>query len=346
MPVLGLGTLPSGAAGTELQSVTRRAIMPAVVVQIGKSTPTLSSMLAAAEPVSGGVSPITFPVQGSRMVSGGFTDYSGAFNAPQILTGLSNAEYNLKAFVVGIPYYMFEGLVQMDAEIVPILWARMNDAGNYVSDQFATFMWAALSANTALQINSLNDLVSTGNPTQGNVGNIDRTANSFWQSNQISISTINVSSSAVSRVNVLAAVNYGQKAAGGEAPTCGICSPGFWSALAADAITGERYIVNKEGTYADHGEGATIGFPAINVGGIPIYADIYYPDNTSLTLLNFNYLGFKIHQDAAFAIAGPESMLPQFQLGYIMALFVLLENVTSKPAALAKIQGFTGAYAI
>src|SRR5215813_2561139 len=125
MPVLGLGTIPSGAVGTELQTVTRRAIMPAVVVQIGKATVTLSSMLAAAEPVAGGVSPVTLPVQGTRMVSGGFTDYSGSFTAPQVLTGLFNAEYNLKAYVVGIPYYMFEGLVQIDAEIVPIIWARM-----------------------------------------------------------------------------------------------------------------------------------------------------------------------------------------------------------------------------
>src|SRR3990167_9086106 len=144
MPITGLGTIPSGAAGTELQAVTRRAVMPAVVVQLGRSTVTLSSMLAAAEPVAGGVSPVNFPGQGTRMVSGSFTDYSGGFTAPQVMTGLQNAEYNLKAFVVGIPYYLFEGLVQVDAEIVPILWARMNDAGNYVSDQLSTFLWSAL----------------------------------------------------------------------------------------------------------------------------------------------------------------------------------------------------------
>jgi hypothetical protein len=320
--------------------------MPAVVVQIGKNTPTLSSMLASAEPVAGGVSPITFPVQGTRMVSGGFTDYSGSFTGPQIIPGLSNAEFNLKSYVVGIPYYMFEGLVQMDAEIVPILWARMNDAGNYISDQFSTYIWNALSTNTSLGFTSINDIVASSNPTQGNVGNIDRTANTWWKSNATPINIINTASSAISRTNVLASLMYAQKAAGGEAPNCGICSPGFWAALAADTIGAERYIVDKAGTYADAGEGATIGFPAINIGGIPIYADTYYPDNTSITFMNWNYAGFKIHQDAAFAIAGPESMLPQFQLGYVMALFVLAENVCSKPSALAKVTAWTGALAI
>src|SRR5438552_759653 len=144
MALLNFGIMPAGAAGgNELQAVTRRAVMPAVVVQIGKATVTLSSMLAAAEPVAGGVSPVTVPVQGVRMVAGGWADYSGQFSAPQVLPGLTNAEYNLKAFVVGIPYYMFEGFVQQDAEIVPIIWARMNDAGNYTSDQIATALWAA-----------------------------------------------------------------------------------------------------------------------------------------------------------------------------------------------------------
>ena len=345
MPVTGVGTIPSGAVGTELTAVTRRAIMPAVVVQLGRSTVTLSSMLAAAEPISGGVSPITFPVQGTRMVSGSFTDYSGSFSAPQVITGLTNAEYNLKAYVVGIPYYLFEGMVQMDAEIVPILWARMNDAGNYISDQLATFSWAAISANTALQINSINDIIATTNPTQANVGNIDRGANTWWRGNVQNINAI-TGSQTVNRTNVLAAINYAQRYSGGEPPTCGICSPGFWTALAADAVGAERYLVDRQGTYGDAGEGATVGFPAINVGGIPIYADLYYPNDTTISFPNFNYLGFKLHQDASFAIAGPESLLPQFQLGYIMAVFVLLENACSKPSAQARAINFTGAYVI
>lgn len=347
MALLNLGITPSGAlGGNELAAVTRRAVMPAVVVQIGKATVLLSSMLAAAEPVSGGVSPITIPVQGSRMVSGAWTDYSGSFASPQVLPGLSNAEYNLAAFVVGIPYYLFEGFVQQDAEIVPIIWARMNDAGNYTADQLATALWAALSANTALMPFSINDIIATTNPTQGNVGNIDRTTSTWWAANSQSIATINTGSAAWSRVNVLGAISYAQKAAGGEPPSAVIISPGAWMAVAADAIGAEQYWVDKSGTYGDAVEGATIGFPAINVGGIPVYADLYQTVNTVALLPNFNYLQAKIHQDAAFAVAGPESLLPQFQLGYVMALFCLMQFVSSKNAAHTSITAFTGAYAI
>lgn len=347
MPILNFGTIPGGAVGTELQAATRRAIMPAVVVQIGKSTVTLSSMLAAAEPVSGGVSPMTIPVQGTRMVAGAWTGYDGGFSAPQVLTGLVNAEYNLKAFVVGIPYYLFEGLVQQDAEIVPILWARMNDAGNYISDQLATALFTAISVNTGLMTFSLNDIVATTNPTQGNVGNIDATANTWWQSGSTTISTITSGASTIiTRANVLAAITFAQKAAGGEPPSCGICSPGFWATLASDALTAESYLVDREGTYGDAAEGSTIAFPALNIGGVPIYADLYQTSNTVLLLLNFNYLQYKIHQDAAFAIAGPESLLPQFQLGYVMACFVLLENVCSKRSAHSIVSGWTGSLVI
>ncbi len=346
MSLLGFGTLPSGAVGNELQAVTRRAFMPAVVVQLGKSTVTLSSMLAAAEPISGGVSPITIPVQGTRMVSGAFTDYSGSFSTPQILPGLQNAEYNLDAWVVGIPYYMFEGMVQIDADIVPIIWARMNDAGNYTSDQLATFLYAAQSANTSLQPFSMFDIVSTTDPTQGNLGNIAVAGNTWWESNVTTIGAINGSSTAISRTNVLAAINYVMKGAGGEPPSCAICSLGFWAALAADVIGNERYLVGREGTYADAGEGATIGFPALNIGGVPIYADLYYPNDTSILFPNFNYLDYKIHEDAAFAIAGPESLLPQFQLGYIMALVCLLCTTTSKRNAHGLVNNWTGAFSI
>src|SRR5689334_18415567 len=116
MALTGFDIIPGGAVGAELQAVNRRAVMPAVVPQIGKSTVALSALLSGAEPVTGGVSPVTIPLQGSRMVSGAWTDYTGNFGAPQILTGLQNAEFNLAAFVVGIPYYLFEGFVQQDAE--------------------------------------------------------------------------------------------------------------------------------------------------------------------------------------------------------------------------------------
>jgi hypothetical protein len=117
-------------------------------------------------------------------------------------------------------------------------------------------------------------------------------------------------------------------------------------ALAADTVGAERYLVSHEGSYAEASEGATVAFPAINVAGIPVYADLYYPDNTTALLPNWNYLGLKVHADATFAVAGPESLLPQFQLGYIMALVMVYAQVCSKRSAQTRITGLTGAFSI
>src|SRR5882724_1014263 len=347
MALTNFGIVPGGAVGAELQAVTRRAAMPAVVVQLGKATPTESAMLAAAEPVRGGVSPITIPVQGSRMVTAQWVDYSGSASAPTVQPGMQNAEYNLAAFTSWIPYYMFEGLVQQDAEIVPIVWARMNDAGNVASDDIAQRLFAALGANTSLQIFSLFDVMATTNPTQGNLGNIDAAANTFWQANVSTISTLTAAASTtLGRVNCLLAINYAQKGSGGEPPSCAILSPGAWMALAADVIGAETYMSTPEGAYGEVGEGPTVGFPALRLGTVPVYSDIYLTDNTIMLMPNFNYLQFKIHADAAFTVVGPESLLPQYQLAYIMVLLALLQTACSKRNAQSKVTGFTGSYVI
>jgi hypothetical protein len=348
MALVNFGIVPGGAVGTELQAVTRRAAMPAVVVQLGKATPTLSAMLAAAEPVKGGVSPVTIPVQGTRMVTGQFVDYSGAGSAPTVAPGLMNAEYNLKAFTTWIPYYLFEGLIQQDAELVPIIWARMNDAGNVASDTLATKLMAPLSANTGLEPFSLPDVFAATDPTQGALGNIP-VSNAWWKGNNAAISTLNVGGTAlttITRAGVLASLHWAQKGSGGEPPSCGLMSPGAFMALAADVIGAERYNITPEGSYGEVGEGPTIAFPALRIGGVSIYSDVYWPDNTTIAWPNYNYLQYKIHQDAAFTVIGPESLLPQYQLGYVMVMLCLLETVCSKRNAQSLMTGWTGALSI
>lgn len=346
MALTNFGIVPGGAAGAELQAVTRRAAMPAVVVQLGKATPTLSAMLAAAEPVRGGVSPITIPVQGSRMVTAQWVDYSGSASAPTVQPGLLNAEYNLAAFTAWIPYYMFEGLVQQDAEIVPIVWARMNDAGNVASDNIATLLFNAISTNTALQPFSLFDVMATTDPAQGALGNIAVASNTWWEANVTTIATITGGPTTLGRVNCMAALQYAQKGSGGEPPSCMLLSPGAWMALAADVIGAETYMTTPEGAYGEVGEGPTVGFPALRLGTVPVYSDIYLTDGTVALMPNFNYLAFKIHADAAFTVVGPESLLPQYQLAYVMVLLALLQTVCSKRNAQSKVTTWTGAYII
>ena len=82
MSLIGTGIVPSGAVGTELTAVTRRAFIPKNIVQIYKATPVLSAAIANAQTASGGVSSVTVPVQGTQMVTAQATGYDGAFNQP------------------------------------------------------------------------------------------------------------------------------------------------------------------------------------------------------------------------------------------------------------------------
>src|SRR5215475_14882973 len=113
--VLGQGILPApGAIATELTSVVRRAFMPRVYVQLWKSAPLMACLMSAAQVASGGLAPITAPVQGAPMVGGQWVDYSGSFDQPGVMPGILNAEFNLKAFCTPVPFLGFEGLVQLD----------------------------------------------------------------------------------------------------------------------------------------------------------------------------------------------------------------------------------------
>src|SRR5215471_9255426 len=146
MPILGQGIIPAQSAiAQELTSVVRRAFMPRVYVQLWKSAPLMACLMSAAQVATGGLSPITAPLQGSPMVSGQWVDYSGSFQQPGVQPGLQDAEFNLKAFVSTIPFLGFEGLVQLDYSVVPLIEARMNDSTNVTIDTFSTSLFNNVS---------------------------------------------------------------------------------------------------------------------------------------------------------------------------------------------------------
>src|ERR1700744_1794233 len=98
--------------------------MPRVYVQLWKSAPLMAALLSSAQGATGGLSPITAPLQGAPLVSGQWVDYSGSFQEPGERPGIPNAAFNLKAFVSAIPFLGLEGLVQLDYSVVPLIEAR------------------------------------------------------------------------------------------------------------------------------------------------------------------------------------------------------------------------------
>jgi hypothetical protein len=340
MPLLNVGTIPGGAVGNELIATTRRRFMPAVVVQQFKASPGLAGALAAAEAVGGGVSPITIPVQTGDMTAVEAIDYAGAFTMPAVRTGLQNAEFNLKAIIGKIPYYLLEGLDQQDAAVIPLLWARFNDVGEQFRKNLATWLWAASGANTSLQPFSFADVANTANPTQGNYGNIDRTTTTVWQGHVATITSITGGSTTITRTNVLAAIVANQKNGGGAKPSAVFVSPGFWLTLASDVIGAERYVTSSTGAYGQ--EGVEVAFPAIMIADTPVYSDLFITDNTVANIVNWDYLQYKVHRDATFSVLGPADLLSVGQLAYVVVVLLLVEFVCSKPSTQSRITGWTG----
>jgi hypothetical protein len=304
--------------------------MPRVYVQLWRSAPLVACLLAAAQVATGGLSPITAPLQGAPMVQGQWLDYSGSFNQPGNLPGLQAAEFNLKAYCTPVPFLGFEGLVQVDYSVVPLIDARMNDAANVTIDAFAT----ALYNNIGNQQQLVGLPASIDDGTFANVyGGIPRNTNSFWRS----VYVHNTGTPSPTRNLILQYIAQVTKVTG-EMPTIGILGFGTWTLLAQDFTPQERYQIRPGDSVSSADFVGRSSFQALDIAGIPVYADPYAPEGLFL-LINTNYLTLFLHEAAAFTFTGFESTLPNNQFGYISAILSLLELVNVKCKAHGKIDG-------
>lgn len=287
--------------------------------------------MSSAQVATGGLSPITVPIQGAPMVAGQWVDYSGAFNQPGIMPGIQPAEFNLKAYVTPIPFLGMEGLVQVDYSVVPLIDARMNDATNVTIDTMAN----ALYTNVANQQQMIGIPAAIDDGTFAAVyGGIPRPANAFWRSTYVH----NTGTPPAPTRNLMLQYNAQVTKVTGEMPTIGVMGFGTWTQLAQDFTPQERYQIRPA---SDLNSAEFVGhssFHALDIAGIPFYADPYCPEG-SLFLINSNYLSMFMHERAAFSFTGFESTLPNNQFGYISAILTLLELVNVKPKCHGKFDG-------
>ena len=331
MPLLGTGIVPSGAVGTELTAVTRRAFVPKLIVNVAyNSTPTLSAALANAQTCSGGIASITVPIQGTAMTTAQATDYTGAFSQPSSQTGITAGEYNLRAVVVPIGFQGMEGLVQLDAAVIPLIEARMNDSGSQIADYLSTQLLTNATA-ASVNIDGFPLIASTTTV----YGNIDPASNSWWVAGVRAETT-----TTPTRNSVLTDIVSAAKTNNGEAPNMGIMGPGTWAQLARDFTSQEQYQITPDKSFDQSTAGARALFTALMVGGVPIYFDLGMTEG-QLLLFNTKYASFYIHQAAAFAFTGFASTLPNFQLGYVGALVAVLEFVVVKRKSVTLCTGYS-----
>jgi len=328
MPIGG-GIIPATGSSqyTELTYVTRRAFIPKLVVQLYNSTPLLAALIANSQQASGGVSSVTVPVQGSQFVNAQWSDYSGSFNQPAVQQGAYNAEFDLKLMIAPVPFLGMEGAVQQDAAIIPLIEARMNDATNVMMDAMATALYTNTSNNQ--QFIGLPAAVSSS----GTYGNISRSSYTWWQSAQYAAGNVNPT-----RQNILQYI-AGTVKRGAEVPTFGVCGFGTWTLLAQDFVGQEQYVITPGNGFDADGNGPQAAFRALMVAGVPIYPDPYCPEGT-VYFLNMNYLSLYIHEQGSFVFTGFESTLPNWQVGYVGAVLMIAELVSTKPKTMTQVTGY------
>jgi hypothetical protein len=302
-----------------------------MIVQIYNTSPLIAALLANAQTAYGGVSSVTVPVQGTPMVNAQWTDYSGSFQQPQPQQGMYPAEFNLKALVAPIPFVGFEGALQLNHAVIPAVEARMNDATNAKADALANALYNNFT-NTQ-QLFGLPGAIDNGTNLV-TYGNVNRTANTWWQS------TVYAAGSVAPTRKLLFQYIAGTNKYGGEMPTFGVCGLGTFVSLGNDYIGAEAYNITPGNGFDSDADRPRSAFRALDVAGVPVYADPYCPEGVVYTI-NSNYMNLYVHEQAAFTFSGFESLLSNSQLGYLGVVVTLAELVLVKPKTCARIGGFT-----
>jgi len=338
MPIAGQGAIPAaGGIYNELTAVTRRAFVPRLFVQLYFASPTLFYLMGNAQKSSGGINPITVPVQGQSMVQGQFTGYGGGFNSPTITPGIQNAQFPTAYWVVPVPLPFGETMLQATDSEISILKARMNDVYSVTVQNCASLMFTNNTANTLLP-----DSFISGFDNGTNVatyGGINRLAsgNAFWKGQYYSASSL---SAGFTRETMSDYVIRITDAAGGEAPTFGVMNPADFSTLNNDFI-GTETIFTRPGMDAGMATTVRTSFPNVNVAGVPIYADHFCPVGNAF-FTNTKYTAMYMSEDAAFDFSGFYSLVPLGQIGQQGVCILGYNIVTAKPSANAWITGFGG----
>ena len=334
-PIFGTGLVPaSGAITAELNSVTRRAFVPRLVVQIYQAAPFLSLMMRNAQRARGGLSPVTVPVQGSQFVTFGWTGYSGAFPTPPVVPGANVASWNLSIGTVPIPLYGMESLLQTTEAVIPLVKARMNDAKTVAVQAISNAIYGSAGSNT-LAVNGLLDVYSTTD-VGGTIpyGGIARGPNPYWQGNVYSTGITPSRSTMMTRIMQLTSL------AGGESPDFILMSLSDWTTLMQDFLTLERYNTDPGMKYGND-DAVNSGFRALMLGNTPVLADPFCPKGTAF-LINSRYLALYISEDANFAWSGFYSMIPNMQMASVGVLITGMSLVCTKPVSGMQLSNVTG----
>lgn len=334
MPLPGIGVAPAaGSLYTELSSVTRRAFVPRLFVQIYFGSPTLFYMTGNAQRAAGGLNQVTVPMQGNSMVQGQFTGYGGGFNSPVITPGVQNGQFNLAYWVVPVPLPFGETVIQATDREISLLKTRMNDVYAVTRQNMARLMFTNNGSNAQYPDSFQNAFDNGTNfSTYGGI-NRNVAGNAAFKGQYINLGSGSFTQGTIgfTRASMAKLLAYVTDQAGGEAPTFVVMNPGDYATLNADFIGNEQQFVNVGGSY-DMNTSVRSSFPNLNVSGVPIFADHFCPVGNVFGV-NTKYTAMYLSEDAAFDFSGFYSLVPLGQIGQQGVVVVGYDILTAKSSS-------------
>ncbi len=185
----------------------------------------------------------------------------------------------------------------------------------------------------------------TNFPTYGGISR-NAAGNSAFKGQYINATSLIAASTTVSlqgftRQTMAVALAKITDAAGGEAPTFVVMSPGDYATLNTNFIGNETQFVNPSGGYTMD---TTVrsSFPNLNVSGVPIFADHFCPAGSAF-FANCKYTAMYLSEDAAFDFSGFYSLVPLGQIGQQGVVVVGYNVITAKSSSGAWVYGIGGA---
>jgi hypothetical protein len=328
------GIVPSGQLGAQLSAITRRAVIPSVVVQIYQSHPLFSLLFANAQRARGGVGQITVPTQGASFTSFSWGSFAGDFPMPEDQAAIENAQFNLKLGMVPIGFFGMEAIIQSSEVIIPKLRAVMSDAAVVIKQALAQSIYSNNYANPQA-LDSLSQAYDDGTNVPS-YGGIPRAGNDWWKGQYIPNSA-----GITSRVGMATTIARVTQGAGGETPDFGVMSFADWATLMADYQGYEQYQTRPKSMYGEN-DTVNTGFRAIQVLNTPIFPDPFCPRG-EMYLINSKYTALYMSEYAPLTFSGFQSAIPQGQIADIGVLITALDLVCTKPSSGAHLTGLTGA---
>ena len=340
MPLPGLGVAPAaGSLYTELSSVTRRAFVPKLFVQIYFGSPTLFYMTGNAQRAAGGLNQVTIPLQGASMVQGQWTGYGGAFNSPVITPGVQNGQWNLAYWVVPVPLPFGETIIQATDRELSLLKTRMNDVYAVTRQNMARLSFTNNAANSQMPdsfYNAFDD--GTNVPTYGGI-NRNAPGNSAFKGQYINLNsgTYSQGTAGFTRAGMATLLAGTTDAAGGECVTFVVMNPGDYATLNNTFIGIEQiHQVPQLGKVMSMDTAVRSSFPNLVVSGVPIFADHFCPKG-EIFGINVKYTSMYMSEDAAFDFSGFYSLVPLGQMGQQGVVVVGYDILSAK-----SVSGFHG----